>query len=369
MQNRSPNVIIALFFLAISIVGGYLYYMRDAPQEQESKTIQFNQQLNNALAKRASVDYTGSINDLTTLLADAPDKNAEGRAWIFLAANLFSRNQGDDRSQSIKMYKKVVNDYGVSPYLRSRALASIANSVRKIDIAFYTLYFSDPPFNAFLPSSGSDSFKLSRAYLKILELSDEVHPNANSKYAIAGGYYAPELANQRDLGGTTPEEGARIMQKYVKEGDVIQDDTLSVPNVILQGYHDRASALFASNRILKNLKRDDIETAYKLILEKSLRHTKLGDYLALAVEMKARFSYASFLFESFGKERYPDIVEILNPYGVAISDANPVYKPTRDIWVGRRSRPDSDIVKTRAIALAKISPEFHVFLESIGFKL
>src|SRR6185436_20414817 len=100
----------------------------------------------------------------------------------------------------------------------------------------------DPPFSTFAPTKGSDALKVSTAYLKLLEMANQIQPTSYAYYAIAGSYYTPAIstiatASDRDrLQGTTTEAAAHVIEQYVEKGDAIQDDAASLPSANVAKY-------------------------------------------------------------------------------------------------------------------------------------
>src|SRR6185295_8228967 len=85
--------------------------------------------------------------------------------------------------------------------------------------------------------------------------------------------------------------------------------------------------------------------------------------------MQDRFYYAMFLNNNIGKSRNPDILSLLKPFGEATANSDPSFKETRARFTRSLVLGSSgDFVKTSALALAGISPEFKQFLASIGLK-
>ncbi|OGM93831.1 hypothetical protein A2935_04105 [Candidatus Wolfebacteria bacterium RIFCSPLOWO2_01_FULL_47_17b] len=372
MQDRPRYKILVVLGIVFVVAAGFFLYTKYGYQNQDNNTMAvYNEKYQGAQAFQNSGDYSGALDAFNALLKSVPDKASEGKVKIFIAANLFARNQGDDQAKSIAMYKEVWNDPLVPAYVRAKVLTDLAGVViRSKDESFYTSHFNEPPFSDFLPASGTSSSKMSIVYLKILELSDETFPNSYAEYLIAGNYYAPLSANDIPVGTATPEQVAKIMQDYVKKADILAptDESTYKPEIIVQRYLYRSIALNGSNRILKNISLAEREDALKLALSKGAPYENGNDYATKAVIMDVRFFYAQFLNRNIGKERYSDIVTLLKPFGGAVSGSDPSFKATRARFMDLVTRSDTDFKKVNALALAQISPEFKDFLTSLGLK-
>lgn len=332
-------------------------------------TTSFQKQYEDSKALYHLGDYESSTNEFSNLVADAPDKVAEGKLKIFLANSLFARNENGDMARGVKELKSVINDFKISPYIRALALNVVARTVRSQNESFYQSNFTEPPFDSFVADSGKGRFNIFPIYLKILQLSDETYPNSYAKYAIAGDCYAPLLTNNVPVGTTTPEQVARIMGDYIKKADAMDDASMYATNVSLWRYLYRAIAINTINRTLKLDNLNEREQAFRLIIEKGALHENGSDHLSLFVLMDGRFFYANFLSINFGPERYPDIIAVLKPFEKASSEPGEAFKAVRVRFTKLKDASDKDFVKTRAIALAKISPEFNDFLRGVGFSI
>ncbi len=330
----------------------------------------FNQKYQNANTLQDSGEYTKAIDVFKKILASSPDKAYEGKVKILIADNLHSRNQEGDTAESVRIYKEVVHDTETPAYVRAMALIGLAFVVRGESETFYKTYFTEEPYAFFLPTTGTESAKISTAYLRLLQLSDVTSANSYAEYLIAGAYYAPLLINKNLPGTTTPQQAAKIMQEYVKKADILisLDESLYKSNIILARYFYRAVALNASNRILNNVSLQEREDAFKMVLKKGESDESSSNSQAVSWLMWGRFYYANFILEYFDKKRYPDIVDILEPFTKATSGSDALYRATRIRFISSlTSGSGNEFARTRAVALAKISPEFAEFLTSISF--
>lgn len=385
METRQRYALL-VSFAGLAIVVGVIYYFVFGYGAQLLNMNKFRKQYTNVKAIHLAGDYDAAVSGYQALLDSAPNKSIEGKTMILRAGALYSRNEGDDRAQSMKIYKAVVNDYRIPPDVRATALNNIANRVTwDGSEAFYRLNLSEPPYEDFLPASGTGREKISQAYLKILQLSDETYPNSYAKYAIAGNYYAPLLANNK-FKDVTPESVAEIMQAYVKDGDALKDETQRLPNVKLRAYLYRALALNASNRVLKNLELGQVEEAFKRILDTAIPDTldnpdvgvndtpvqanetvQADDIPSRALIMRSRFFYANFLMEFYSDQRNEDIKALLASIAQTATGDDLVAQRTRQYFTSLAKSSSTTFLNSRARKLADISAEFKQFLIKMGF--
>lgn len=365
--NRVQYISVIVLILLIAGAVAFLYYKKNEAntiQINELEMSMFKKQYEGAKIKHFSGDYSIAIDDYKRLLDRAPDKAAEGKLKILIAGSLFLRNENDDRVRSIKMYKSVINDYKIPPYVRALALNDIASLVIGQNEAFYELYFPEAPFNSYLSDSKTSASRVSAAYLKILELSDETYPNSYAEYAIAGNYYTPLLVNSK-LEGIDSAQIARKIQDYIKRGDSQSDEGIYSTFLVLRGLLYRATALNASNRVLDNVPREQREESFRLIFQKWSPYESTNDSFSHFTVMKARFFYANFLLESFGLERLEDIKELLKPYATAVYGLDLASELTRNYFAEFKS--GERFITISALRLAEASPEFREFLINVGF--
>ena len=174
------TIITLVVFLALIVAGVVIWVY---PQFTMNR---FNRQYSDATKLSSSGNSEDAIAEFSRLLKEAPDKASEGKLKVLLAGNLFSRNSGGDRAEAVNLYKSVVNDYKIPAYVRALALNNIANIVSDQNESFYKLYFPESPYQGFMPSTGSENFKVYRAYAQILTLSDQVYPTSATVSKLRG---------------------------------------------------------------------------------------------------------------------------------------------------------------------------------------
>ena len=357
------KILTATVVVAVAVVGVFLYLQYNQTKKA-SMILELNEKYATAKALQASGDYTGAINAFTPLVKYATDKATEGRLKMTIATNLSLRNQGDDKTDSIQLYKEVYNDQSMPAKERAAALTSLAGVMNGGNESFYKTYFNDPPFK---------DFPYATAYLKILQLADEINPNSYTEYLIAGNYYAPLLNNNISIGTTTPEQVAKTIQEYIKKADslAISDQSSYRPAIMLKSYYLRATAMNASSKVLKNISLEDRENAFKLIMVKGAPYEQGNNYDAMVMVLKGRFSYASFMMKNFSKSRYPDILNILKPFGLIATstESSSIFIRSQFSLFFSPTRIGADRRKLNADNLAKISQEFKDFFANLELKL
>lgn len=367
LSTKSFRSKLTIFMPVILIVGGVFYYYTNKPPKENTMT-SFNAKVKSAIPGHVSGDYVTSIQTFSDLVKNAPDKITETRAKWFLAANLFRRNEGDDRARAMAYYKGIINDYSIPAAMRARTVADMAAFVSGEDASFFQLYLAEPPYDTFL--QGADGrYDVTRAVMKLYEYSDEISPNFIAEYGVA--YFRGSLsANSISVEGISEKENAQLVEKYLLLADEKMpsaDLSEYLPSVIARQYLWRATMMGLTGRILGSINREEKEVAYQLALKKATGNP--SDALMRNAEMDARFFYAGFLQANFENgSRFNDITELLKPFALAKSD--PIrYALTRNRFTSMEKQADTNFSKGRAVKLAQISPEFKEFLLSVGWKL
>jgi len=359
-----------LLFLLVAGIGGYYYYAHYyLPTKIATLTAMSIQQSQPARDSFNTGDYTTSINNLQTLITQAPTSAERARLQLLLASDLLYRDQGNDFSQSISLFKQIINNFAAAPVTRAISLNNIAKIVLAQNSTFYKDNFTDAPLSTYLPASGSDSDKVEAAYLKILQLSDETYPNSQAEYSIAGNYYAPLIQNN-EVAATNLQTTATLMQKYVTEGDSRNDQQLYSPGGLVFNQLYRADALSVSGAILDTPSVQVREDAFKtgLALSDGYEKTQYSESpTVIGGDLKIRFDYSNFLMQNFTSTRDADIQTLLIPFGsIASSSAAITFLGSLGTLT---TNPSGAYVNMVAYKLADISSDFKTFLSTIGVNL
>lgn len=363
----TPTRLAAVLFIIVAIIGGLLYYASVVQKESTMKS--FNTEVRNTVRTYASGDYTTSIKTFGDLLKDAPDKMSEARLKLLIGINLWRRNEGDDRAKAIGYYQRIVDDYSLPASYRAQTVAEMASLFQNEDASFFRAN-AVSPFDAYLRETGQ-RFDVLRAVLRVYEYSDELFPNFLAEYGLA--YVEGSLLVNKALpAGVSEKETAQLIQKYIKEADekmAKADRSWFLPSVFAQQYLLKARMMALAERILGNVHTEDREKDYQLALKKSQTNSP-NQPIMREVEMNTRFYYAVFLELNFGKvgSRTKDIVELMKPFASATKDS-PLYALTRSNFSKLGQQPSGDFVRSQALEVARISPEFKAFLLSVGWKL
>lgn len=262
------------------------------------------------------------------------------------------------------MLQQIINDYSITPWVRALAYNNLATLFVTYTLPHYEKYFTNPPLSAYAPvSTISDDDRARAAYLKVLQLSDEISPNSSAEYSIAGNYYTNLVVNN-EIAKDDLENTAKLMQTYVTEGDNRNDKVIYSPSTILFGQMYRAFALAVSGRILNTPTLEEREAAFKLVFTTADTYKNAGqDITTPFIEnalLKTRFFYADFLLKDFNGTRNVDIQTLLRPYGVVNSTSSATgVLPT--LQHGKNAYLNAEAKK-----MAEISPEFKKFLTIAG---
>ncbi len=332
----------------------YAYKTYYIPWREQSPMTAFSAGRNQIENSFFSGDYTSSITQTMTLIKTAPNKTEEGYLKIFLASAYIHRlTEADDKAQGVKIYKEIIGDSEMPPRVRARALTDVAALTLSNGLSFYQLYFTEPPFNAFVPATGTEYEKTRTVYLRMLELSDQTYPTSQAEYAIAGNYYAPMVANGYIIGAAIPD-AAKQMRRYVTEGDSRADANTYSPRMLAVNLLYRALALGYSANLLNDKEGlPYVEKAYQAALDVGNIPGAESDPAVQKQLFTIRFFYANSLLTNSGNARGGDIRTILKPFGEA----------------SERLLPDTAYNQKQFSRLAALSPEFKQYLVSAGYVL
>ncbi len=372
MKIRTTLLFICVLLLCcVAGAGGYYYFKIYLPAREHTLVMNSIQESHPARNALYAGDNATAISTLRSLIAKAPTKEERARLQHLLILGLFNIDNEADTSEAVSLSYTLINDYSVPAWIRALTLNHLALFMHGGGVNFYKKYFTQPPLDAFINTSGNDSTRAWTAYYKILALSDETYPTSYAEYSIAGNYYAGLLLSSRITTDQTPEAIATLMQKYVAEGDTRNDAYFySADTIIIDGLY-RARAMALSSRILKNKTPSDIEPYFKAVQTTIDQFKAKGQDMNLpAVEaavLRWRFAYADFLLTNFGNTRNSSIVTLLAPFGSADATSPEIIGRLESIaLIPTLSANDPTVVKAKN--LAAISPEFKAFLVAEGVK-
>ena len=348
MSKQYIFLLILILIVGVLAGLGYIKY-------RSYKAMTYQSDAKTAHETFVSGDYKNSADQLTTLVAQAPNKSEMGRLKILLGVSYWYRNQNNDSAQAVKILKEVVNDYSIPAAWRAQALNSIARFVQDSSLAFYQLHFSEVPYSTFVPAEGTETQKLNAVYLALLKYSDDTYPTSWAEYAIAYHYASLSASSSKDA---ELKQYVQMMQLYVQDGDSRQDQSIYSPSVLIQSYYYRALSI-ARSAVLEGLTPESIkkvEEAYRRVFETSTRLDQ--DERGVQLLLRTRFYNANFLSMQTGRE--VEVQELLKPFATKdASTAGIFFTSLKDV-------PDTNFNKVVAIKLAKISPDFNLFLSRVG---
>ncbi len=370
---------IALAVVALLLVagaGGY-YYAIYIPEKEAKQIMTSLNSSKPAIQALYSGQYDVAEAGLRALIKEAPTKSEEARLQELLMATLFDTGNESKMAEAASIAYNLINDYSVPAWIRAVTYNTLSRVVfaHITDISFYQTYLGRPPFDAYLGTSGTDRERMRNAYLALLQTSDEIYPTSFAEYALANHYFGVVIRTSPSQ--QVQEELAKLMQKYVAEGDTRDDSafvapgataSLYAPYTIILNQLFRAQAIALSNRILKNSPKES-EEAYARV------KTTIDSIESMGVDMSNpkiqavlftwRFAHADFLMTLFGTVRTQDIQTLLVPFGTLTSQ-DVINFLEKNMLENIRPSSSTNVVRARALKLAAISPEFKAFLVRTG---
>ncbi len=352
---------LTLILLVVAISGGVYYWYALYYKGNATMTL-FGKNYEEAHTLHHSGDLNGSIDAERSLIIEAQDSNTKFHLNAMLAFDLWNRNEGNDRTEALQIYKTFLADTSSSPANIAAALDDIGFLIASRDRTFYETNFKEAPYNSFLPAT-STSEDMRLVAINFFLLSDQKYPNSLANYSAAY-LYSGFLTNNFIPNGMTKETLATRIQELIKRGDMSKSSLVYEPSHVARQRLYRAISMNASSRVLKNIAVQEREMAFQDALPKVGEDEE--SYQTRGVFMQARFFYANFLLEFYGNERISDIKLTLQKFSEATADSfqNVII---RNFFSDLATRSDSDFLKARAEKLAAVSSEFKTFLLSVGF--
>lgn len=373
--------IIALAVAALVLVAGAViyYYRVYIPEKEAQLTMKSLGNSKPSIEALYSGQYSVAEASLRPLIKQAPTRSEEARLQELLMATLFDSGNESKMAEAASIAYNLVNDYSVPAWIRATTYNTLSRVVyaHYNDISFYATYLNKPPFDAYLSTSGTDRERMQNVYLKLLQVSDEIFPTSFAEYALANYYFGISLNTSSTQ--QTQEDLAKLMRKYVAEGDTRNDSAFVAPGATASLYPPytiilnqlfRAQAIALSNTIIKGSSQES-EEAYMRVktVADSLqsRGEDMNNPKTQAVLFTWRFSYAAFLLKVFGDVRTSDIKTLLAPFETLTSqDAINFLENSMLGRIRQSSSTSGD--RANALKLAAVSPEFKAFLIRVGVK-
>ena len=370
---RSSLKYIALVIIALLLAAGATFYYVSIyfPGKEAQLTMTSIKNSKPAVDALYTGQYDIAETNLRALIEQAPTKSEKARLQVILMATLFDTGKESDAEEAASLAYTLINDYSVPAWIRATAYNTLSRVVyaHTDTISFYTTYFNKAPLDSYLGTSGTDTDRIWSAYLKLLQVSDDIYPTSLAEYGIAR-YYVMFLSDN-SLTQQKREEIAVLMQKYIAEGDTRKDGGLYAPYNIILNQLSRADAIALSNKILQN--HDLVESEQAYVQVKTVADgiesggVDMNNSKIQAVLFTWRFTYAGFLLTEFGTARTPDIQNLLAPFGTLTSQDIITFLKKAKIG-SIQDIPSTSGRYIKTLKLAAISPEFKTFLVRTGTK-
>lgn len=358
---------------AVVVLLGYLNFKGLLPFTlpfMNSTTVS-QDKLNEAFTVHANRDYDASVVEFEDLVAKSANPEEKAILKTKLAVNLlgkgFAESEYNDTVKAgIDMLWAVGTDATIPASVRASALTDLGNTFSVHGNEFYMTYATPSPFNTFLLDKNEISGSI-KASLKVFKYANELYPNAYSEFSMVR-MYTNMLTNTTLEPGMTEKQTAELVQKYIADGDAHLLSGGSYPAAThARMMLDRAKGFGLTGRILQNNTLAEREEAFKLALESAQIESDKNKY-AKDVEMETRFWYAGFLLIMIGEARNDDAIALVKPFGEGATPADS-YVLTRVLFINLTKQPYVHDPHKRALAIAKVSPEFKSFLISVGWKI
>ncbi len=360
--QRQPIVLIliaVLLFLGAGAAAYYYFIIKPERMAQLDETYKHGHDLHH------QGNFSASIETFQELLAGGPSTGDEAHIRSLIAFDLFQRNQGNDRSKAMEMYRDIILGEAYLPRDRSLVLVDLALLMSNLDRAFYEQHLANTPLAAYLPTTPG-RFDALKAAIQMYMQADQMYPSSAAKLYIVNAY-AALLGNGALPEGTEPTVVAQLMQEYITQAEPLMSAVSYEPSHVARQRLARALGLETSNGVLKNIPFTQIDTAYKEAMALAGQQEE-GNYQLRALLMQTRFFYATFLYNTYGTERKDDVTLLLKEYGRAVAEPS-MFALTRKRYENLATRPETDYIKVNSKKLITVSPEYKTFLQDIGWKL
>lgn len=359
-KNKVLFIGLILFLLAI-LLGGYFYftYTKD---NNEALQIFYDDAV--ALSKEYGKE-DAAIEAFRESLALSTDLDTSARINRQIAKLLFIRNNGDDRFESIQLFKSIIDDTRISNSRRASALNTLASLLLDFGIDEETgrlsLFNSEPYKSFYAKSSG-----MAETTLEIFKYADSTYPTAQSKYNIAY-ILAVDIYTERSTIGIPEKEQAQQVQKYLADAEVLLergDDNYIYTNAD-RAYMltQKAVILGVTENVLNNISENEMELAFQEAIEAA--DLESSNRFNATLPVYVRFNYAVHLISRYGDKRGEDILPLLT----FISNVNGAHHESFYDYVRSiPTLPTENILRRSTTKLADTSPEFETYLNQHGWK-
>jgi tetratricopeptide (TPR) repeat protein len=301
-------LVIAIVILVISGLFAYYFLVTDNGRAMLfgnpiRKTFTFSDDYKKADSLHKSGDIDTAIPLLEKIVENNSNIVEKTKAKLILAFDLYSRNEGSDRLDSVKLYSEIINDKDVPAGLKSAAISDLMGQyygTRDADY-FKNTILSVEPF----AKIGRESKNLVFAERKMLEFGESFAPNAMLEFRIAQWY--GRVLQTTDLKSDVVDDYTKKLSSWTKKGEANIKDLL--PDLETS----QKVTLYQMNALARKQMGNfpESEEAFIKAIE-ILDGTE--DLYAYGIGLYTRFFYAVLLSnEKYGGSRNDEIKKILEP--------------------------------------------------------
>jgi hypothetical protein len=295
-----------------------------------------------------SQDLLGeALSDVSALHSDTTVE-----ANLQLAFSLFKLNTSSGRVQAVAIYKAIVADTRIQPFLRALALNDMAFlfDLSGEDVRFMKeVVFCDEPYRSlWLGVAGN----INKAIFKLYEQSDILYPTTFAKFQMAARLGGQILNQQLP----DPVSAALMMQRLLGEGEALMDAIHYPPSKKAYLLLRKAMIVSNSEKVLGNIPLSTVEAAFEKVISFS-ESSDVADVQCQTIGMLGRIYYAMALSSRFGEKRPKTIRNLLAPFSDA-AKADPTLNSIKTAM----HNLDNHFFAAQLSSLAQCSPEFGAFL-------
>lgn len=355
---RRRIIFVIVFFLGIALAGSAFFVW------EKAKNDQFSRELATGQIEHYQGNFEAAVDRYAKAAESAPTKHLRAKADLKRAFELYMRNQGDDRKQSLLIYKDIAFDESQTPFLRTWALTVMLDlfAYLKPDQELLSRHvFSELEAN--FPGEGFDAMTA-----RLYELADQIYPSPLARFGAARAYVL--MLVKSAYHDETERRGliAKV-KEWTEKGEEIIPLTLKDYDRVLQAYIYR---LAGERRVaLGRLKgAEDNYAKAEEHFKSALALLAPEDQFYLYGEgLLLRLPYSIMLADVYGESRRTDVEALLEPV------VNPPehFKDSRLLFYElldevQPGKITADHRTESIIRLKNFSPQFATFLESRGLQ-
>ena len=366
-QNKRRIVVsFMLFFVLIfAAIFSFIRYTQDTEKQKVPKTSFYDELVssnkNFALGENLfnMQKYPDAIAAYETALKEAVTEKQKGQILYKIA---LATRENNDLLKAIRLFKEVAENNNYAPTARAYAVQSMVETSRIFsdNTNITPEIFKDDPYQKMFRESDADI-----AYRRLSEYASSFWPLGLSEMRVAQWYAEKIISlqedtsmNDHDFDAVTIENYKTIIQKNMNNAGADILRTQGKPEI---GGNYIPSILTLKANVLWTLSKGgdesfgDPETVFKQALE------SIG--ISPSREAQAKYYYAIFLSEKYGKERTVDIHNLLSDFY-----ATNKYDDTGIVRFIKIEKNNAFKHKARILKLAEMDPEFKKWLSHLGWE-